>query len=163
MNSRRTLWLAAALLILGLMVGASALPTQAQGSGPTDDEVNLIAEQLYCPVCENVPLDVCPTQACKQWRDVIRDKLAQGWSGDQIKAYFVDRYGERVLATPPATGLNWLVYIIPPLAILAGAVVLATVLRNWRTSASELEEAVVDSNDPYVEMLEEELRAREGS
>ncbi len=39
-------------------------PALAQGQPPTDDEVNRIAKQLYCPVCENTPLDVCPTQAC---------------------------------------------------------------------------------------------------
>ena len=32
----------------------------AQQPTPSDDEVNAIARQLYCPVCENTPLDVCP-------------------------------------------------------------------------------------------------------
>src|SRR5687768_4143054 len=32
----------------------------AQGSAPTDDDVNRVARQLYCPVCESTPLDVCP-------------------------------------------------------------------------------------------------------
>ena len=41
-------------------------------------EVNAIASQLYCPVCESTPLDVCPTEACRQWRDVIRTMLTEG-------------------------------------------------------------------------------------
>ena len=52
----------------------------AQQPTPSDDEVNAIAKQLFCPVCENTPLDVCPTQACAQWRELIREKLAAGWS-----------------------------------------------------------------------------------
>ncbi len=102
----------------------------------TDDQVNAIAKQLYCPVCENIPLDVCATQACAQWRELIREKLAQGWSEEQIKQYFVDQYGDRVLATPPARGLNWLVYIIPPLAILAGIFILYSAFRAWRKPAT---------------------------
>jgi cytochrome c-type biogenesis protein CcmH/NrfF len=73
------------IFLLGAMLGgllpggffvASAQDTEP--TGPTDDEVNAIAKQLYCPVCENIPLDVCPTQACAQWRDLIREKLARG-------------------------------------------------------------------------------------
>lgn len=162
MTIRRAAGLAVLLLIV-LLAAGSLSPALAQGSGPSDDDVNRIAKQLYCPVCENVPLDVCPTQACKQWRDVIRARLADGWTDDQIKAYFVEQYGDRVLATPPAEGLNWLVYVIPPLAFLAGAVALVVVMRNWRSSADEPQEVDRESDDPYVEMLEGELRAREDS
>lgn len=133
----------------------------AQGDPPSDDEVNAIAQGLYCPVCENIPLDVCPTQACEQWRATIREKLEIGWSEEQIKQYFVDQYGDRVLATPPAEGLNWLVYILPPLAFLLGAVVLWRVVQTWRRDEPQtfVEEITVD--DPYIERLEEELRRRE--
>src|SRR5678815_836077 len=78
-----------------------AIPVFAQGATPTDDEVNRIAKQLYCPVCENTPLDVCPTEACRQWREEIRSMLADGKSEDEIKQHFVDYYGARVLNEPP--------------------------------------------------------------
>lgn len=130
---------------------------------PTDDQVNAIAKQLYCPVCENVPLDVCPTQACEQWRATIREKLSQGWSEEQIKTYFVQQYGDRVLATPPPRGLNWLVYLLPPFAILAGVFILYRALRSWRepsptTVTSELPAEL--ATDEYVARLEDELRRR---
>jgi cytochrome c-type biogenesis protein CcmH/NrfF len=53
------------------------LPVQAQQPIPSDDEVNAIARQLFCPICENTPLDVCPTQACHDWRELIRQMLAK--------------------------------------------------------------------------------------
>jgi cytochrome c-type biogenesis protein CcmH len=150
-------------LLAGLLLAAWVTGTaQAQEEQPTDDEVNAIAKGLYCPVCENVPLDVCPTQACKQWRDTIRDKLAQGWSERQIEQYFVSQYGDRVLATPPATGLNWLVYLLPPAAFIAGAVILAGVVRSWRKPPQLVSEPSGEvSLDPYLEKVEEELRRRE--
>jgi cytochrome c-type biogenesis protein CcmH len=137
--------------------------------GITDDQVNAIAKQLYCPVCENIPLDVCPTQACAEWRELIRDKLAQGWSEEQIKAYFAEQFGDRVLAVPPARGLNWLVYIVPPVAFLAGVYILYRALRAWRQPAPVLavtqtekkpEAAPSTAEDEYVKRLEEELRKR---
>ncbi len=117
------------LLLLAVII---ALPASAQEPFPSDDDVNAIAKQLYCPVCENIPLDVCPTQACIQWRQTIREKLSEGWDETQIKAYFVEQYGDRVLAEPPRRGLNWLVYIIPPLAFLGGIVILYRALRVLR-------------------------------
>ena len=137
----------------------------ATPNAPTDDQVNAIARQMYCPVCENTPLDVCPTQACAEWRELIRDKLAEGWSEAQIKSYFVEQFGDRVLATPPARGLNWLVYVIPPLAILAGAYLLYRAFRVWKQPAPAGQgvtptgiEASAGSDDEYVRRLEEELR-----
>src|ERR1700690_1543980 len=130
---------------------------------PSDDQVNHIAHQLYCPVCENTPLDVCPTEACRQWRDLIRQQLAQGWTEQQIKQYFVQQYGARVLAEPPETGINWLIYILPPLIILAGAFILFRALRMWTkpVSGSAASRSNEDAlKDEYVARLEEELKKR---
>lgn len=151
------------LLVVVAMAAATITGTAlAQGEQPTDDEVNAVANGLYCPVCENVPLDVCPTQACKQWRDTIRDKLAQGWSEEQIHQYFVGQYGDRVLATPPATGLNWLIYLLPPAAFIVGAVILVGVVRSWRKPPQLASEPAGEvAEDPYLEKVEEELRRRD--
>jgi cytochrome c-type biogenesis protein CcmH len=148
-----------ALVLIGTAGAQDPTPTR---SPVTDDDVNAIAKQMYCPVCENTPLDVCPTQACAEWRELIRDKLAEGWSDKQIKTYFVERFGDRVLAAPPARGLNWLVYVIPPLGFLAGAFLLYRAFKSWRTpeavQTSTVEAQNSPANDPYVELLEEELR-----
>ena len=146
------------LTLVALLV--LAVPAFAD-DGPTDDEVNAIASQLYCPVCENIPLDTCPTQACIQWRDVIREKLAEGWSEVEIKNYFVEQYGDRVLAEPPPRGFNWLIYILPPVVFLGGVVLLVRVFRAWRQDTPAVEEVDTGaSDDPYITKLEEELRKR---
>lgn len=139
----------------------------AQDDTPTDDEVNAIAKQLYCPVCENTPLDVCPTEACRQWRELIRTQLSQGMTEAEIKQYFVENYGARVLAEPPRTGLNWLVYLLPPVIILLGAAFLFRSFREWtRSSQAETgpgrvrSETSSPAKDDYVARLEEELKNR---
>jgi len=58
------------ILLVGWLVTilvVAVTPALAQTPQPpkvTDDAVNSVAKELYCPVCENIPLDVCPTQAC---------------------------------------------------------------------------------------------------
>jgi cytochrome c-type biogenesis protein CcmH len=141
----------------------NVLAQETNPNYPTDDEVNAIAKQLYCPVCENVPLDVCGTQACVQWRELIREKLVEGWTEEQIKEYFSTQYGDRVLAAPPARGLNWLVYVIPPLVFFAGAFFLYRGFKAWKhlddDDLDELEvEAVPEIKDEYMARLEEELK-----
>jgi cytochrome c-type biogenesis protein CcmH len=158
-------------LIVGVLV-LSILPgtVMAQGSDPTDDEVNAIAKQLYCPVCENIPLDACGTTACEQWRGIIRDKLSEGWTEDQIKTYFVDQYGDRVLAEPPREGFNWVVYIVPPIVFLIGIWFLYRGFQRWRTAstdkrpvkASSQKEKEKTPDDEYISQVEEELKKRKG-
>lgn len=163
MKFRNIVRLALCLPVL-LSLFVATRPTFAQAPTPSDDEVNRIAHQLYCPVCENTPLDVCPTEACRQWRDLIRQQLAQGWSEDRIKQYFVDQYGVRVLAEPPARGLNWLVYVLPPLIILAGAFLLLRAMRAWTkpgtAAPAEPTPGSGAPKDEYVARLEEELKKR---
>lgn len=157
---KRNLWILLAIATLALAwVGRVA----AQGPQPSDDEVNAVAKQLFCPVCENTPLDVCPTQACAQWRELIRTKLSQGWTADQIKEYFATQYGARVLSEPPRQGLNWLVYIIPPALMLVGVYVLFRAIQSMRKPVLEdavQEEAPASGQDDYLRRVEEELKKR---
>ena len=153
--------LATTLLALKMLPSSAQTPVPYH---PSDDEVNAIAKQLYCPVCENVPLDVCGTQACEQWRGLIRQRLGEGWSEEQIKSYFVTQYGDRVLAAPPVHGINWFIYIVPPVIILVGAYLL---YRNFHTQnkpsvkAIEASEAVsLTRQDEYIKLIEEEISNR---
>lgn len=139
-----------------LMVGMVA----AQGGTVTDDQVNAVAKRLNCPVCENVPLDVCETQACVQWRDLIRQKLAAGEKPEQIINYFQATYGDRVLQEPPRGGFTGLVWILPFVGLVAGVAILVVVLRRMtgQPAPVQLETAPSESADEYRERLERELK-----
>lgn len=148
-------------VVLVFLAGlAISLPVRAQQPTPSDDQVNALARQLYCPVCNNTPLDVCPTKACAQWREMIREKLQQGWSDKQIKDYFAEQYGEQVLDTPSSEGPNRVIYIVPAILLLVGAAIAAYYIRsshrlaksNAATSADNLPE-----DDPYLARVEDEL------
>lgn len=167
-------------LVISLLLALLAVvltvwqPVAAQEPQPTpsDNDVNRVAKQMYCPVCENIPLDVCPTQACQEWRDLIRLKLSEGWTDEQIKEYFAVQYGDRVLAEPPRRGLNWVLYILPPLVILAAAVFVWRLLVSMKqkaafnsgaapqTAAKAVPPPILDEDD-YIKELEDELKKSE--
>ncbi len=147
----------AGLMAILLLVGVAA----AQGGTVTDDQVNAVAKRLNCPVCENVPLDVCETQACVQWRDLIRQKLAAGEKPEQVIAYFRATYGDRVLQSPPREGFTGLVWILPFVGLIIGVAILVVVLRRMaaQPAAAKAEIAAAPAAlDEYRERLERELR-----
>jgi cytochrome c-type biogenesis protein CcmH len=166
-TTRPIIYLGLLALLVMLFIGVPiAMAQDGEPEEPppiTDDEVNAIAEQLYCPVCENIPLDVCGTQACADWREEIRTMLAEGRSEEDIRAYFAERYGRRVLATPDARGIDVLVWVLPPVGALVGGIVLALALRRMAPGAlaAAAESEVVinyDDLDPeYLARLEGEL------
>jgi cytochrome c-type biogenesis protein CcmH len=152
-------------ILLLLIAFSFAIPVVAQGTTPTDDEVNRIAKQLYCPVCENTPLDVCPTEACKQWRELIRSMLAEGKSEQEIKDHFVKQYGARVLNEPPN---RLAAYLVPAVAILAGTLLLLRGFQMWikplaaesTVPESEAQPVLDQPQDAYIARVEEELKKR---
>jgi len=89
-------------------------------------------------VCESTPLDVCPTQACADWRELIRTKLAEGQSRDEILEYFARQYGDGVLSNPPRRGASLIVlWLLPVLGVLLGLLLFSRLLRGLRKAAPE--------------------------
>lgn len=123
--------IAVSIAIEGMAILVYTVKAQTQLT-PSDDQVNAVASQLYCPVCENITLDVCTTPACVQWREMIREQLAQGATPVQIKAYFVQQYGLRVLTLPPPAGFNWVLYLLPPVIFLAALLLTVRFIRAHR-------------------------------
>jgi cytochrome c-type biogenesis protein CcmH len=129
----------------------------------TDDEVNDVAAQLYCPVCENIPLEVCGTAACAQWREEIRGQLASGMTEDEVITDFVRRFGDRVVGTPQDPTLRALSLVTPwVLALIAVALAALTFLR-WRGGAAQPAtpaEAETHTTDFYRSQIEADLHER---
>jgi cytochrome c-type biogenesis protein CcmH len=122
-------WLLLILLLALLPAVASAQ------EDISDDEVNEVAKDLYCPVCESTPLDVCPTQACADWRELIRTKLAAGESRQDVLEYFARQYGDGVLANPPRRGVSLVIlWVLPVLIVALGALLFFRLLRGMRVS-----------------------------
>jgi cytochrome c-type biogenesis protein CcmH len=154
---------------IGILIGVVAVSaellwlvaTPAHAQTPTlDDEVNRIAKTLYCPVCPNTPLDICNTQACLDWRNDIKRMLQEGKNEQQIRDYFVARFGPQVLGAPPAEGFNWLAYILPVVGILLGVLISWLSVRTWlvRRAPGATPADVPEISQEYAERIKREMK-----
>jgi cytochrome c-type biogenesis protein CcmH len=158
-------WVVAVLLMIALTSVALAqdgtpLPPSVK-KDVTADDVNRIAKQMYCPVCENEPLDACRTAACQQWRAQIGQMLSEGQTEQQIKDYFVARYGARVLAQPPAEGTSLWLYVLPIVGVIVGVIFIVWLLRRLRARGAETPVAALaprPNGDEYVDRVEQDLK-----
>lgn len=161
----------ALLVLLGLV--ATIIPALAQDVPVTDDQVNEVAKDLFCPVCESTPLDVCPTQACADWRELIRQQLSEGQTPEEVQAYFARQYGDGVLANPPKQGFNLILWLSPVVAVVLGGFFFSRYMRTLRASAAGADDALDDDvstlvgaesaeipKDDYKARLEAELHNR---
>lgn len=158
----------AAPLLMGLLLAVlllAAVPALAQNAPVTDDDVNAIAKRLYCPVCENIPLDTCNTPACVQWRGEIRTQLEQGSTPEQVVTDFVQRFGERVVGTPQDPMLRALSLVTPWILAAIALVVAGITFNRWRKRAAAAPAVppvptAATGDDDYRSRLEADLMAR---
>lgn len=170
------------VMLVGWMLAFSFSPTAvsttfAQEPSPeqleevTDDEVNAIGNQLFCPTCENTPVDVCPTQTCADWRADIRQQLAEGRSEQEILTYFADYYGPDVLANPPREGFGLVAWSIPVVVVLVSIVGFGwyfyhlhqagqAVAQDKKLGENRAVSPPPASNDKYRDLLEQELNQK---
>lgn len=157
------------LMIFGMVGYAMAqdeAPTPDDPIVVTDDQVNAISNRLFCPVCENIPLDACGTAACADWRNEIRLFLSQGMTEEEIRADFVARFGDRVVGVPQDPLLRTISLFTPWVLVAIGVFVAGRLFVTWRkhkaytvanTPQTESATATPDAN-PYIDLLEEDLK-----
>lgn len=136
----------------------------AAAAGVTANDVNAVAQELWCPLCSGVRLDVCELKACEQMREEIAIKLSEGEDTESIKRYFVRQYGPQVLGEPPKEGFNLLGWILPIVVFVGGGIFVVTRIMRMRKNRREEEEKLATNQqasaaegDSYAERLDEEL------
>lgn len=98
-----------------------------------DAEAKRVGGLLRCPVCQGLSVADSPVGMAVDMREQVRDMVAAGYDEEQVLAYFEKSYGEFVRLEPPLRGVNWIVWAGPLAALLAGAGIVARVLRAPRT------------------------------
>ncbi|MGH2695680.1 MAG: cytochrome c-type biogenesis protein [Actinomycetota bacterium] len=123
--------IAAAVL---LAIGAVALATLRGPEQPRtlQERTQEIAAGLRCPVCQNLSVADSPSGLAREMREAIADRLRTGQGPEEIRAYFVDRYGEWILLSPSGEGLGAVAWVAPVVALAVGAVAVTLALRRRR-------------------------------
>jgi cytochrome c-type biogenesis protein CcmH len=131
------------LALAPVVVLAAALLGRTGGGAPAsiEDRVQAIAAGLRCPVCQNLSVADSPSRLAGEMRREIDAQVRAGRSDEEIRAFFVDRYGEWVLLEPTRRGLNLLPWLVPVVGLLGGLVVWG-VLVHRRPDVGAVEEGV---------------------
>lgn len=155
-RTRRWRWTGALLMVLvigALQPGSMAAqePTaqeprmeglQTSRTGPLEDpaleaRATRLAQELRCPVCQGLAIHDSPSPLAQDMRDLIRAQVAAGATDDDVRQYFISKYGEWVLLEPKPEGFNLLVYLLPALALLAGGGLIVVAVRRWTVPEGE--------------------------
>jgi cytochrome c-type biogenesis protein CcmH len=145
-------------LTLSMLVGLTALVEAQQPARHLDEpEVYTIAAQLRCVVCQNLSVADSPSETANQMRAVIRERLAAGERPEQVIQYFVDKYGEWILLEPRREGFTLLVWLLPPLAAVAGIGLAVVLLARWRRSRSPRMAAAPRPDSAMSERIRREM------
>ncbi|HIC88432.1 MAG TPA: hypothetical protein EYP04_03395 [Anaerolineae bacterium] len=153
------------VFILLLSLGAAA---EVGAQTVSIEEINEVAKELWCPLCNGVRLDTCELQACEQMRQEIAIKLAEGATKEEIKQYFVEQYGPVVLGEPPSQGWGLVGWGVAVVGLLVGLAVLVYLIRQWslrQTSVAVPANSLPgdsprssDVDDVYLARVQEELK-----
>jgi cytochrome c-type biogenesis protein CcmH len=115
-----------------MLLGATVHLAAAQSSkAASETAVHDVAAQLRCVVCQNLSVADSPSEMASQMRAIIRERLTAGESPADVQRYFVDRYGEWILLSPPRRGFNLLVWLLPLAAVVVGLATTAALVWRW--------------------------------
>jgi cytochrome c-type biogenesis protein CcmH len=144
---------ALALVVLAALA-ALLLPTAASAASALRTELNEIESEVMCPVCGTL-LELAESPQATREKAFIEKLVKQGQSKDEIKDALVAQYGDAVLAEPKGSGFNLSAYVVPVIAFIVAALLLAFAVWKWRRTAGSK-----DDRRPEVEGLSPEDRAR---
>lgn len=157
--------LAISLLALVAVVSMATLACTSEDEIPElERRAQALNKDIMCPVCPGETIDQSQNALSVDMRAIVMDKLEQGWTDDQVKDFFVERYGPSVLLEPPSEGFSLAAWVIPPVVIVAAMLVLYLVMRTMRHTpvAKPVDEAVAvpltdQEQDEYFRRIEAAL------
>lgn len=131
-----------------------------------------VAEELMSPACPGRTLLNCTSGQAEQWRELIRQKIAQGETKEQIIQHFVTIRGEEILAAPPKQGFALTAWLLPVFMIVNGIGLIVALTYRWvrnrpRTDVQSLDSDTTStqdqrSTDVYRARLHSELEDFQG-
>lgn len=124
-------FLAAAVIFVLLAI--ALLPGCLGASAPSlEERAQDLERSLMCPICEGQTIYESQSALSVQIKSNIREQLAQGKTREQIIQFYVERYGERILAAPPPTGINWALWLGPFAVLGIGIFILYRLILAFR-------------------------------
>lgn len=99
-----------------------------------DNRAADLNKTIMCPVCPSETIDQSQNILAVQMRSIVEEKVEQGWSDEQIKNFFIERYGTSVVSTPPKSGVDLIAWIVPPSVLVITIIGLYIFLKSIKNS-----------------------------
>ena len=109
--------LISSLLMLVLFLNTSCIAANSDFVSQEEDRINQINSVIMCPVCPGESIDQSQNEIASNMRAIVKDLVRQGKTEDEIKDYFVGKYGPVILLEPSTEGISMYVWIVPPIAL----------------------------------------------
>ena len=157
----------------GLLILFLALPALGQETpyAPTrmgtevlapelEAKVIRIGKQLRCTVCQGVSIADSPASMARAQLDKVRELVKEGKSEQEIKEYFVARYGEWALLEPTTTGLNGFLWLAPvAMLVLGGLLIMGQVKKGQPQPAAAAAAPAPAAEDPFLAQVKKDLES----
>jgi cytochrome c-type biogenesis protein CcmH len=130
--SKRTKQIIAGIVTLALAV--IVIVGLVAGDPTPEDRVASLGTRIKCPVCQGVTIGESPSETAQAMMAITREKVAEGWTDDQIIQFFENRYNTAILVDPPFSGKTLVVWLLPVLAVGVGVVMIASRVRSRGSS-----------------------------
>jgi cytochrome c-type biogenesis protein CcmH len=117
--------LAAIALLFAAITSGSSLavqPDEMLKDQNLEARARELSRELRCMVCQNQSIDDSEAPLARDLRLLVRERLTKGDTDQQVLDFLVARYGEFVLLKPPLEARTIILWTLPPLALLAGAI-----------------------------------------
>jgi cytochrome c-type biogenesis protein CcmH len=121
-------------------------PLLATNAPDIDEQTRAIAQELRCVVCQNLSVADSPSEMAQQMRGVVREQLAAGKTPQQVKDFFVSKYGEWVLLAPTTRGFSLLAWVLPFVVLIAGIALGLWFIHRWSTKKKENQDTPANSD-----------------
>ncbi|MCD1624544.1 MAG: cytochrome c-type biogenesis protein [Paracoccaceae bacterium] len=133
------LWLAlgTALAPVTILIAPQALavqPDEVLDNPVLEGRARELSRGLRCMVCRNESIDESNAELARDMRILVRERLVEGDTDQEVIEFIVDRYGEYALLKPTTGGANWLLWAAGPLMLLLALAVGLSYLRGRETA-----------------------------
>ena len=137
------------LLMAAVLSGALVVGSRGESGPPSaNDRVRNIAASVRCPTCQGQSVLESDAPTARAIRTDISRRVDDGQSDDEIRGYLVSKFGDRILLTPPASGIAGLVWALPVTGLIVAAGGLLLAFRRWKGGGSadvtDADRALVD-------------------
>src|SRR5690606_13740717 len=126
--------LAALALVFVMLTPALAVsPDEVLDDPQLEQRARDISAGLRCLVCQNQSIDDSDADLARDLRILVRERLVEGDSNDEVEQYLVDRYGEFVLLNPRLSANTIVLWVAAPLLLAIGLIGIFVASRRQAT------------------------------